>query len=225
MNADLRFWKSVEELRRDPDAGADRVRDCFAGQRAQTGPPPAVSRRDFLTLAGFGLAAASAASCSRGSVQKAIPMLDQPEQMTPGVPNWYATTCGGCGAACSLLVKTRDGRPIKIEGNAESSLFGGGTCAAGQATVLSLYDEARLKGPLWRGQPAAWADIDAHVSARLAAASAAHKRVALVSRTIVGPATRRLVREWKSRPGFEHITRDAVSFTALRDATRDSFGI
>jgi len=221
---ELRFWKNVDELRRD--AGADRevVRDCFAGQRAQTGPPPAVSRRDFLTLAGFGLAAAASA-CSRGSVQKAIPMLNQPEQMTPGVPNWYATTCGGCSAGCSLLVKTRDGRPIKIEGNAESSLFGGGTCASGQATVLSLYDDARLKGPLWRGQPAAWADIDAHVSARLDAALADGKRVALVSRTIVGPSTRRLLREWTSRPGFEHVTRDAISFSALLEATRESFGV
>ena len=224
MNAELRFWKSVEELRSDAGAEGEVARDCFAGQRAQTGPPPPVSRRDFLTLAGFGLAAAAAA-CSRGSVQKAIPMLNQPEQMTPGVASYYATTCGGCGAGCALLVKTRDGRPIKIEGNAESAVFGGATCAAGQATVLSLYDDARLKGPLWRGQPAAWADVDAHVSARIAAAAAARKRVVLLSRTILGPATRRLVREWSSRPGFEHVTRDAVSYSALRDATRASFGV
>ena len=187
MNAELRFWKSVEELRSDAGAEGEVARDCFAGQRAQTGPPPPVSRRDFLTLAGFGLAAAAAA-CSRGSVQKAIPMLNQPEQMTPGVASYYATTCGGCGAGCALLVKTRDGRPIKIEGNAESAVFGGATCAAGQATVLSLYDDARLKGPLWRGQPAAWADVDAHVSARIAAAAAARKRVVLLSRTILGPS-------------------------------------
>jgi len=224
VNAELRFWKSVEELRSDAGAEREVARDCFAGQRAQTGPPPPVSRRDFLTLAGFGLAAAAAA-CSRGSVQKAIPMLNQPEQMTPGVASYYATTCGGCGAGCALLVKTRDGRPIKIEGNAESAVFGGATCAAGQATVLSLYDDARLKGPLLRGQPAAWADVDAHVSARIAAAAAARKRVVLLSRTILGPATRRLVREWSSRPGFEHVTRDAVSYAALRDATRASFGV
>jgi MoCo/4Fe-4S cofactor protein with predicted Tat translocation signal len=237
VNAELRFWKSVEELR-DTDGAAAAGRDCFAGQRARgratlSASPgeaeslalqPSVSRRDFLTLAGFGLAAAAAA-CSRAPVQKAIPMLNQPEQMTPGVANYYATTCGGCSAGCALLVKTRDGRPIKIEGNAESSVFGGGTCAAGQATVLSLYDDARLKGPLWRGQPAAWADVDAHVSARIAAAVAARKRVVLLSRTILGPATRRLVREWASRPGFEHVTRDAVSYAALRDATRASFGV
>ena len=223
--SELRFWKSVDELHRETGDGSEPTRDCFAGQRALTGPPPAVSRRDFLTLAGFGIAAATASACSRGAVQKAIPMLNQPEQMTPGVPSYYATTCGGCSAGCSLLVKTRDGRPIKIEGNAESTIFGGGTCAAGQATVLSLYDDARLKGPLWRGQPASWADVDAHVSSRIADAVGAGRRVALVSPTIVGPATRRLLREWSSRPGFEHVTRDAVSYAALRDATRASFGI
>ncbi|HMF94260.1 MAG TPA: 4Fe-4S dicluster domain-containing protein [Vicinamibacterales bacterium] len=225
MAVDLKFWTSLDALRADADRRAAAERDCFAGQRARTGPPPEPSRRDFLTLAGFGIAAAAASACSRGAVQKAIPMLSQPEELTPGVPNWYATTCGGCSAACTLLAKTRDGRPIKIEGNADSVVFGSGTCATGQATVLSLYDDARLKGPLWRGQPAAWADIDAHIAERLAAAAVAHQRVALVSKTIAGPATRRLIAEWSRRPGFEHIVYDAVSVAALREATRAAFGV
>lgn len=225
MNADLKFWKTVEELRADSEARATGARDCFAGQRAQTGPPPATTRRDFLTLAGFSVAAAALSACSRGPVQRAIPMLSQPEELTPGVANWYATTCGGCSAGCSLLVKTRDGRPIKVEGNGESPLFGTGTCAVGQATVLSLYDDARLKGPLWRGQPTSWAEIDAHIEENLAAGVAGRKRVALLSRTVVGPATRTLIREWSSRPGFEHVTYDSVSFAALRQATQPSFGV
>jgi Fe-S-cluster-containing dehydrogenase component len=221
---ELKFWTNVEALRAHADRAAVDGRDCFAGQRARSGPPPAPTRRDFLTLAGFSVAAAAASACSRGAAQKAIPLLNQPEELTPGVPNWYATTCRGCSAACTLLAKTRDGRPIKIEGNAESALFGSGTCAVGQATVLSLYDDARLKGPLWHGQPAAWADIDAHVAGRLAAAIAAGKRVALVSQTMTGPATRRLLAEWSGRPGFEHVVYDPVSFAALREATRASFG-
>jgi Fe-S-cluster-containing dehydrogenase component len=222
---ELKFWTSVDALRARADRADVEERDCFAGQRARGGPPPAPSRRDFLTLAGFSVAAAAASACSRGAVQKAIPMLNQPAELTPGVPNWYATTCGGCTAACTLLAKTRDGRPIKIEGNAESRVFGSGTCAVGQATVLSLYDEARLKGPLWRGRPAAWADIDAHVTRQLAATVAEHKRVTLLSRTIVGPATRQLIAEWSGRPGFEHVVYDPVSFAALREATRASFGV
>ena len=84
------------------------------------------SRRDFLTRLGFTLAASALAGCSRGPVQQAIPFLNKPEEITPGVASWYATTCGGCSSACALVAKTRDGRPIKIEGNAESRLFGGG---------------------------------------------------------------------------------------------------
>jgi Fe-S-cluster-containing dehydrogenase component/anaerobic selenocysteine-containing dehydrogenase len=226
VNTELRFWKSVEELRSTREADGDAgTRDCFAGQRALTGPPPAPSRRDFLTLAGFSVAAAAVGGCSRGRVQKAIPFLNKPEEVTPGVANWYATTCGGCGAGCSLLVKTRDGRPIKIEGNSESALFGSGTCAVGQATVLSLYDSARLQGPLWQGQPASWDAVDARIEKRLAQAAANGRRVALLSRTILGPATRHLIGEWTNRRGFEHVTYDAVSFTALRRATKSAFGI
>jgi len=224
VSTELRFWKSVDELRADAGAQAG-TRDCFAGQRAATGPPPAPSRRDFLTLAGFSVAAAATGACSRGRVQKAIPFLNKPEEITPGVPNWYATTCAGCTAGCSLLVKTRDGRPIKIEGNRESALFGGGTCAVGQATVLALYDEARLKGPLWQGKPASWDDVDEHIQRGLAGAVAGGKRVVVLSRTILGPSTRRLLSEWTGRDGFDHVVYDAVSFAALGRATKAAFGV
>ncbi|HEY3159563.1 MAG TPA: 4Fe-4S dicluster domain-containing protein [Vicinamibacterales bacterium] len=225
MTTELKFWKSIEELHRHSASPDEAGRDCFAGQRARTGPPPAPSRRDFLTLAGFSVAAAALTACSRGRVQKAIPFLNKPEELTPGVPTWYASTCGGCSAGCGLLVKTRDGRPIKVEGNDSSPLFGGGTCAVGQATVLSLYDDERLKHPLWRGKPASWEDVDARIEAHLREAIAARKRVVLLSRTILGPTTRRLIREWTSRPGFEHVTYDPISFTALREATAASFGV
>src|SRR6185295_17270164 len=134
-------------------------------------------------------------------------------------------TCGGCSAGCSLLVKTRDGRPIKIEGNDLSPIFGGGTCAVGQATVLSLYDDARLRGPLWKGKPASWHEVDARIAERLSSAVGAGKTVALLTGTVLGPSTRRLIGEWAARPGFRHVTYAPVSFTALREATRQAFGI
>ncbi|PYR10020.1 MAG: hypothetical protein DMF99_13330 [Acidobacteria bacterium] len=182
------------------------------------------SRRDFLARLGFALAASAVASCSRAPVQKAIPFLNKPEEVTPGVASWYATTCAGCAAACPLLVKTRDGRPIKIEGNAESVRFGGGTCAAGQATVLSLYDPNRLRGPLWHGEPASWSEIDARVKPQVAAAS--RRGIVLLSGTIVSPSTRALIAEWSARfPRFRHVVYDAVSFSALREATHACFGV
>jgi len=224
VSAELRFWRSVDDLHADR-AAQPATRDCFAGQRAATGPPPAPSRRDFLAIAGFSLAAAAAGGCSRGRVQKAIPFLNKPEEITPGVPNYYATTCGGCSAGCSLLVKTRDGRPIKIEGNRESALSGGGTCAVGQATVLSLYDDSRLKGPLWHGSPASWAEVDDRIRRGLADAAGSGRRIVVLSRTIHGPSTRQLLADWTARDGVEHVVYDAVSAAALRRATRAGFGV
>jgi Fe-S-cluster-containing dehydrogenase component/anaerobic selenocysteine-containing dehydrogenase len=185
--------------------------------------PP--SRRDFLTAVGFSVAASALSGCSRGAVQKAIPFLNKPETLTPGVANWYATTCGGCSAGCALLVKSRDGRPIKVEGNTESALFGG-TCAAGQATVLSLYDGERLKGPLWLGHPQTWPEIDARIEARLAAASGRGQSIVLLSSTIISPSTQALVGDWARRyPTFRHVVYDAVSASALRSATDACFGV
>ena len=140
------YWKSVEELHHGP-----RVNGEFpGGLPSASGQPMETTRRDFLALMGFTLASAGLSGC-RAPVQNAIPLLVGSDEIVPGVSNWYATTCRGCASSCSLLVKQRDGRPIKIEGNAESTIFGGGTCATGQATVLSLYDDERLRGPLWHG--------------------------------------------------------------------------
>ena len=140
------YWKSLDELKGKRQAGE------FPGglPAPNSGSVLQASRRDFLALMGFSLAAAGLSGC-RALVQNAIPLIAGSDQIIPGVSNYYATVCRGCASACTLLVKQRDGRPIKIEGNAESSIFGNGTCATGQATVLSLYDDARLRSPQWKG--------------------------------------------------------------------------
>src|SRR3990170_2783033 len=115
---------------------------------------PAFTRRDFFKMMGLS-ASAAAMACGRAPVNKIIPFLVQPEEITPGVPVWYASTCGACPAACGLLVKTRDGRPIKVEGNELHPVSKGGVCAVGQASVLTLYDASRARGPLSSGKPTA----------------------------------------------------------------------
>jgi molybdopterin-containing oxidoreductase family iron-sulfur binding subunit len=196
----------------------------FPGGLPSSGSRVETTRRDFLAAMGFTLAAAGLAGC-RAPVQNAIPLLVGSDDIIPGVANWYATTCRGCASSCSLLVKQRDGRPIKIEGNAESSIFGGGTCATGQATVLSLYDDERLRGPLWRGQPASWQEIDRHVMDALREAESSKREIVLLSGTIASPSTRRIIREWQTRyPNFRHVEYDPVSLSALRAANAQSFG-
>jgi len=182
------------------------------------------TRRDFLALVGYSFSAATLAAC-RAPVQKAIPMARAEGELIPGIANWYATTCAGCPASCSLLVKQRDGRPIKIEGNQASPLFGGATCATGQATVLSLYDDERLRGPLWLGRPATWKAIDRQVSEALGAAPPGKNKVAVLSSTLTSPSMRAILGRWRERSGdFQHVVYDAVSASALRAAGAISFG-
>src|SRR5438270_6493358 len=178
------YWKSPDELHHGP-----RITGEFPGGLPSISSESGTTRRDFLALMGFTFAAAGLSGC-RAPVQNAIPLLVGSDQIVPGVSNWYATTCRGCASSCSLLVKQRDGRPIKIEGNAESQIFGGGTCATGQATVLSLYDDERLRGPLWHGAPAQWEEIDSRVTESLREAKAAKREIVLLSGTITSPSTR-----------------------------------
>ena len=82
-------------------------------------------------------AAAIAASCEI-PVKKAIPFTNKPEDIVPGVANYYATTYIQDGDAVSVVAKVRDGRPIKIEGNEMSPITNGGTSASVHASVLDL---------------------------------------------------------------------------------------
>ncbi|HEX3473831.1 MAG TPA: molybdopterin dinucleotide binding domain-containing protein, partial [Kofleriaceae bacterium] len=215
------YWQNLDER----DHGS-RDRGEFPG-----GLPVGASddgsdttRRDFLSLMGFGAAAATVAAC-RAPVTKAVPIAVATDDMIPGVANHYATTCGGCASACSLLVKQRDGRPIKIEGNELSTLFGGATCATGQATVLSLYDEQRLREPLWDGKPAPWHEVDDQIATRLDDARTKQGKVVLLSTTVTSPTLLAVIeRLRKAFPGFRHVTYDPVSASALRAASAQAFG-
>jgi MoCo/4Fe-4S cofactor protein with predicted Tat translocation signal len=104
-------------------------------------------RRDFLKYLGFSTAAASLAASCEMPVKTAIPFVNKPENVVPGVANYYATTYAQDGDVLSVVAKVRDGRPIKIEGNDMSPISGGGTSARAQASVLDLYDTRRLRFP------------------------------------------------------------------------------
>jgi MoCo/4Fe-4S cofactor protein with predicted Tat translocation signal len=241
MAQDRRYWQSLEDLRDDPELLARRKQELpdgrtlweaaqaadtadAAGDAGDTGAP-GDTRRDFLKLMGFSLGAATLASCTPIPQRKAVPLVDEPEGLVPGVASWYATTCGGCAAGCGLLVKVRDGRPIKVEGNPGSPLSAGGTCAVGQATVLSLYDDQRLRGPLLSGAPASWEQVDAAVAERLRAVAARRGRIVLLTGTVLSPATRQLIDEWLLHySGARHVVYEPVSQAALRAAAGEVLG-
>ena len=189
--------------------------------------PPGLSpsRRAFLRLAGFSFASAMLGGCGRGTAHDAIPLLDRPEEVTPGTAAYYAGLCGGCRAGCGILAKVRDGRPIKIEGNDLDPIARGRTCAVGQAQVLSLYDAQRLRQPLLEGKPSTWKAIDATLRARLAAVQQSGKQIRVLTDTRNGPTDRAAVQEFlQAFPGAKHVMYDALSASALREAHEKYYG-
>src|SRR5213083_675299 len=128
------YWKGLEELHKEESFEKTRHDEFIeklplAEIMNENEMSLSSSRRDFLKFMGFSVSAAALVACSKTPVKKVIPYVIKPQEIDPGVANYYATTCAGCQARCSLLVKTREGRPIKVEGNANSSFSRGGVCA------------------------------------------------------------------------------------------------
>ncbi len=223
-------WVGDKDLTRDPDFIAEIESelsptatnhliedDRIGGLEA--------NRRDFLKLLGFGIGAATLASCEI-PVKKAIPYVIKPDAIVPGIANYYASSFINGGDYCSVLVKTREGRPIKIEGNALSPVTKGGTSARAQASVLSLYDYNRIKGPskIQDGQTQLtdWETLDKEIMGKLNAQS----KVRIVSSTIMSPTALKAVGEFLIKyPNASHVMYDAVSSAALLDASEKCFGV
>ncbi|MEE8556791.1 MAG: molybdopterin-dependent oxidoreductase, partial [Myxococcota bacterium] len=110
---------------------------------------PELDRRNFLKMVGLSAGAVAAAGCQE-PVERVIPYLIQPEEVTPGIATYYASTCRECPAACGTRVKTREGRPIKVDGNPEDPISRGALCVRGQTSLDRTYDAARFRGPVRR---------------------------------------------------------------------------
>ena len=218
----IRFWRSLAERDR-PDAVAAAGHDEF-------GEPPdstrlAVGRRDFLRAAGFAFSGA-AIGCGRAPVQQAVPFLVQSDDITPGRAYHYASTCGACMAGCGILVKNRDGRPIKLEGNDEHPLSRGGLCAVGQASILGVYDSHRLRAPRRAGDVATWEAIDAEVGVELRRLEAEGGVVRLLTGTVHSPTLRTAIDAFLARfADARHIVSDGLSASAILDAHERTHGV
>ena len=183
------------------------------------------SRRDFLKLLGFSVSAVALASSCQTPIRKAIPLLNQPEDLIPGIPNFYASTFFDGVDYCSILVKTRENRPIKIEGNDLSPLTKSGTSARVQASVLNLYDDARLKAPFKKGTESDWGTVDKEIHQQLSKLAQEGKNVVLLTSTIISPTTKKLIGEFQEvYPNISWITYDEVSASAIRKANELNFG-
>lgn len=229
MASNKKYWKSVEELK-EKSSIVDTLKqneffeeiptDIFLGDK-ETLETSSTTRRDFLKYVGFTTAAVTLASCE-GPVVKSIPYIIQPDDIIPGVAEYYATTMADGFDFANVLVKVREGRPIKIEPNKDAN---GITNARVQASVLSLYDSLRLKGPKANGAEISWSEADQQIIAKLNEVKATSLPIAVLTGTSASPSTKKLIA--KLNETFEnvaHVEYDAISESAALDAFEEMYG-
>lgn len=189
-----------------------------------------VNRRDFLKILGF----TGVAACGpdpKEATRKLMPMVIPAEEVIPGVANWYATICRECPAGCGMLAKVREGHAIKVEGNPNHPINGGGLCARGQASLQGLYNPDRIKQPLRRDvsgnfQPVSWEEAEKFLAERLSAIRFQGKasRIAFLTQRTTGSLDR-LIGEWLQTFGSnQRLAYEAFAYEALRTGNRICFG-
>lgn len=232
MASNKKYWKSAAELNPN-DSIVEALKhnefteqipvDEFLGDKEKLSAST-TNRRDFLKYVGFSTAAATVAACE-GPVRKSIPYVVQPDRIVPGVANYYATTIADGFDFASILVKTREGRPIKIENNADAKVNGGANARV-QASVLTLYDSKRVQGPSANGEPVEWKVLDATVKAKLNSLKGSAQQIVLLTQTYASPSTDKLIAEFKAAYGenVSHVVYDAISEDAALNAFEAAYG-
>lgn len=221
------YWKGIEQLKNDPEfiKNAEKefpkdlkIKDAYGDNTEEEDDDVTKSsRRDFLKVMGFSVAAVSLTACE-APVKHAIPYLTAPEEIVPTIPNYYASTFIEGGEASPVVIKTREGRPIFADGNAFSPLSKGKVNARISASVLGLYDNEKAKHPLKNNEKTDWKTVDAEISSKIGS------DLRLVSQTVVSPTTQKLINEFCAKTGAKHVSYDPVSVSGMMEANYRSFG-
>ena len=234
-SANKKYWKGIEELneeasfleRRDKEfTDYIPVEDFMGDDNALNSSN--TSRRDFLKFLGFSVTAATIASCET-PVTKAIPYLVKPEEVNPGVANHYASAFFDGADYANVLIKTREGRPILIEGNKEAGMSA--VNARINSSVLMLYDSNRLQHPVDKeGNEVSWQDADKAVITALKGAAAKGGKIRVLSNTVVSPTTQSIIDGFAAHYGGEgmadvkHVSYDDISYSGIIEANAESYG-
>ena len=189
QNPNPDYWRSFQELYNDP---------VFIESSRHV---PELSRRKFFALIGAS-AALAAAGCNYRDKGEIIPYTHKPEEITLGKSAFYASTCTACPNACGILIKTREGRPIKIDGNPDHPVSKGKICTKGHADILNLYDPERLSYPMKKGSGGSlnktdWVRADNEIIGILESSSG--KEIAFITHTIVSPTTKKILDDFKTK--------------------------
>jgi MoCo/4Fe-4S cofactor protein with predicted Tat translocation signal len=223
MSDGSRYWKSLRELHDQDSVSEQKAREFMDGvtDDFKMSDLSAMSRKQFLALLTASAAFAAAGCNSYRDEGEIVPYTKKPEEVTPGVPNYYASTCTGCNQACGILIKTREGRPIKIDGNPDHPINRGKICPTGQASILNLYDPCRLRGPAHGSDSGktgelTWDQVDGELLRHLDECTRTSKEIAILTHSIHSPSTAKVLDDFKAR----YPTTRFYSYDLFNDANR-----
>lgn len=220
---DPSYWRSFKELYNDKETIEKKYHEFASGVTDDFDPNEnlsGLSRRKFLALLGASAAFAGVACTDYRDKGEIVPYNVKPEEITIGKPNFYASTCSACNSHCGILIKTREGRPIKVDGNPDHPVNKGKICAKGQANILNLYDPERIKTPLRKNynvfSETNWKFVDDNIINVLS--NAGNKEIAIVTHKISSPTTLKLLNDFKN----VYPTTKVYSYELFNDEIRNS---
>lgn len=222
-----KFWKSLGDYNNSPESIKAKHDEFLEGvvDNFDTSKLSGISRRKFLALLSASAAITATACTDYRDKGEIIPYNKRPEEILPGVANYYASTCTACSLACGILVKTREGRPIKIDGNPDHPINKGKICAKGQASILSLYDPERLKQPKFNNQNVLWDEADYRIIEALNYATKNNKQIVIFTDKIFSPTTKKVLDEFvKKYPTTKIYSYSLINDKNRRDAWNESYG-
>jgi MoCo/4Fe-4S cofactor protein with predicted Tat translocation signal len=217
QNSEASKELAKNEFQEQLPAASDLAQESFVNAPA--------SRRDFLKYLGYSTAAATLAASCDIPVKKSIPFAFKPDNVQPGIANYFASTYTSGDEALPVIVKVREGRPIKIEGNSQSTLTQGVSSARAQAAVLNLYDNNKLRNPKLKSaggyvEIADLKTIDTEITRGLALGN-----IALLTSSIISPTTIEILNAFKVKyPNTTHVVYNPISYDGLLSANELTFG-
>lgn len=222
-----KVWKSLKEYENGSEVLAAKQNEFMEGvtDEFNVSELSGLSRRKFLAVLGASAAFAATACTDYRDKGEIIPYNKRPEEVLPGEANYYASTCTGCSQACGVLIKTREGRPIKIDGNPEHPVSRGKICATGQANILNLYDPARLTDPKINHQTSSWKEVDSDIISLLNGANTNGKEISIVVGSVVSPTTKKVLDDFTAKyPTAKIYSYELTGDKNRRDAWLECYG-
>jgi MoCo/4Fe-4S cofactor protein with predicted Tat translocation signal len=150
------YWRSLDEISETPEFKEMLHREFPNGASEWD---DGVSRRSFLKMAAASLALAGLTACTKQPVRQILPYVKQPEDIVPGEPLFYASSMPLGGYVTGVLATSREGHPIKVDGNPEHPASMGASSIWMQASILDLYDPDRSQAFVHNGEISTWADF------------------------------------------------------------------